>query len=138
MRRNLTTWILCLTLAIGELHTLPFFSDDPNKQENWALKAYKPMTQKWNMYYLEMQLIVPLLFLAFFFWKPTKVNRTTIRAFLYAGVIDTIMYFYDFKDPMYFGSFYVWLAGIWFLVYFWNSKGGILKHAFPKRQIHDE
>jgi hypothetical protein len=115
---------------------MPIFNDDPNKQENWGIRGYKPMTEKWNMYYLEMQLMVPVIFLAFYFWRPTKVNRTTVKAFIIAGLIDTFMYFYDFKDPMYFGSFYVWLLGIWFLVYYWKTERGILvKHLFPKRWI---
>lgn len=132
MRKNLTTWIILLTLIIGEIHTLPFFSDA--KAENWILRAYKPMTQTWNMIYLEWQIKVPLYFLAFKFWKSNKINLTTVTAMLFAGLIDTIMYFYDFKKPLYFGSFYVWLALIWVLVYYWRTDKGILvKTLFHQR-----
>jgi len=97
------------------------------------------MTQKWNMQGLEQQVIVILYFVAFLAWRPTKINRTTIRAFIYAGVIDTIMYFYDYKKPLFFGSVYVWLVGVWLLVYFWNTEKGIfIRHAFPKRYKYDK
>lgn len=128
MRNHATTWVLALTLILGELHTVPIFSDDPMKTENWILRSYKPMTESWNMYYLESQLIKPLYFLAFLLWKRNKVNITTIKAFLFAGVIDTGMYFYNFKDPLFFGSFYVWMAAIWFLVYHW----GLIRKQSPK------
>lgn len=132
IRSHLTTWIICLTLFLGEVHTFSCFSDDA--PENWILTAYKPMPQKWNVQYLFSQIKVPLYFLSFIVWRPTKINRTTIRAMLYAGIIDTIMYFYDFKNPMFFGSFYVWVISIWFLVYYWNTdKGKSIRHAFPKR-----
>ncbi len=132
MRKNLTTWLIILTLLIGELHTLPFFSDE--KVENWILRAFKPMTQVWNMTYLEWQIKAPLYFLAFRFWRPNKINRTTITAMLFAGIVDTIMYFYDFKKPMYYGSFYVWLALFWFLVYYWRTdRGVVVKTLLPKR-----
>lgn len=118
MKNNLTTWILVLTLLLGELHTLPIFSDI--KVENWIWKAYKPMTQNWNMAFLEAQIKIPLYFLSFILWKPTKVNKTTIRTFFYAGILDLIMYLYNYKNPLFFGSFYVWMAGIWLLVYYWQ------------------
>lgn len=135
----MTTWVLLLTLIIGELHALPIFSDDPMEAENWILRAYKPMTQSWNMYYLESQILKTLYFLAFLFWKPTKVNITTIRAFLYAGVLDTFMYFYNFKNPLFFGSFYVWMAIIWFMVYYWRTgKGMLVNHFLLQKHEKDE
>ncbi len=134
MRKNLFTWIMGLTLFVGEIHSLWFVTDDVNDKENWILRAYKPMTLSWNLKYLEGQILVPLYFIAFLFYRPTKVNRTTVRTFVYFGVIDTIMYFYDFKNPMFFGSVYAWILAIWFLVYYWKTDKGILvKHLLPKR-----
>lgn len=130
MRKNMTTWVLLATILFGELHTLPMFSDDPLKLENWIWKAYKPMTQSWNMAYLEMQIKIPLYFFSFLLWKPTKVNKTTIRTFFYAGCLDVFLYLYNFKDPLFFGSFYVWMAAIWILVYYWS----VLKEKVLKKR----
>lgn len=131
MRRNLFTWIMILTLVVGEIHS--FVSDSADSTENWIFRAYKPMTLSWNIKYLEGQILVPLYFIAFYFWKETKVNRTTIKTFVYFGIIDTIMYFYNFKNPLFFGSVYVWIAAIWFLVYYWKAGKGILvRRLLPK------
>jgi len=134
MRKNMTTWLILVSLFIGELHSMSYFPDDEKRAENWIIKEYKPMTPKWNMQFLEAQILVPLYFFAFICWRPTKVNRTTIRAMAYMGVVDTFLYFYNFKNPLFFGSFYVWLFAMWILVYYWRSeKGFLIKHLLPKR-----
>lgn len=92
------------------------------------------MTLSWNMYYLESQVIKVIYIVAFLFWRPTKVNITTLWTFVFSGILDTILYFYNFKDPVFFGSFYVWTALIWFLVYYWKTDRGVgAKTLFHKR-----
>ncbi len=132
MTRNAFTWIMVSTLIIGEVHSA--FPDTEASIQNWILRGYKPMTLSWNVAFLESQVIKVLYFVAFLFWKPTKVNFTTIRTFVIAGILDIVLYFYNFKDPLFFGSFYVWMAAIWFLVYNWKTdKGIVIKTLFPKR-----
>jgi hypothetical protein len=132
MKRNTFTWIMVGTLVLGELHSM--FPDTRESVQNWIFRGYKPMTLCWNLWYLESQVIRVLYFVAFLFWKPTKVNITTIRSFVLAGILDIALYFYNFKDPLFFGSFYVWMAAIWFLVYYWKTSKGIeIRQLFLKR-----
>lgn len=117
MRAYLTTFLLVLTLPIGELHML---WEGDTRAENWILTVDRTMLIKWNMKYVEAQVIVILYFAAWWLWKPNKVNWTTVIAFFWLAIIDTCMYFYDYKTGD-FGKVYYWFVGIWFLVYKWHS-----------------
>lgn len=128
MRDNLTTFILFLSLLVGETHSTPFFSDI--KTENWIIRKYKPVTQQWNMQMVESKIMVSIYFLSFLVYRPTKINDTTIITFIYGGLLDTAWYFWNFNDPLFYGSYYVYLMLIWLLVYYWNEG---VKQAIEKR-----
>lgn len=115
MRAYWATILLILTLPLGELHS---YFNRSTVVQNWIVNAYKPMPLPWNVKYAEGQFIIILYFLAWLYYKPNKLNRTTVIAFFWLAILDTVLYFYDFKTGN-FGRVYFWFAGFWLLSYNW-------------------
>lgn len=115
MRKYISSILLSLTLFIGEIHT--FWEKSFPKEQNWIIAKYVPMTVQWNIKYASMQLVVILYFLAFVLYVKNKVNRTTVLAFLILSILDTALYFYNFKTQS-FGSVYLWFAFFWIWMYY--------------------
>lgn len=114
MKRYLTTIILACTLFIGEFHTI--WNND-SRVQNWIWRYDAPMSLAWNVKLAANQLIIILYFIAWILYVPNKVNRTTIVAFLLLSIVDTFLYFYNYKTEE-FGKVYVWFAFFYALVYF--------------------
>lgn len=104
--------ILSLTIIIGELHK---FWHGGNELHNWIWRAYRPMTTDWNIKYAADQLIIILYFVAWLLYVPNKVNKRIVGAFLCLAIMDTIMYFYNYKTDE-FGKVYYWFAFFYFLM----------------------
>jgi hypothetical protein len=125
MRKYITSLLLICTLPIGELHH--YYSND--KIENWILCTYRPMAESWNVYFVSHELIIFMYFLAWYYWKPNIINRTTMKAFLLLSFVDILFYFYNYKLGGY-SSVYFWFTGFWLIAmyskvisnYLWQLK----------------
>lgn len=76
------------------------------------------MLIQWNVKFLSAQVTTIFYFLAWIFYINNKniVNNTTIKCFLVLAIIDTLVYFYNYK--MYgFASMYFLAIIIWLLIY---------------------
>lgn len=128
MREYVTTIILVMTLPIGEVHS--YFVNNTTVQ-NWIIAKEVPMLLHWNIKNVASQLSVIAYFVAWVLWRDNKVNKTTVKAFLWLAVMDTILYFYNYKTNG-FGSVYFWFAGFWLLSYYWVS---ITHWLWPKIKL---
>lgn len=118
MRRYASTFVLLLTLSIGEMHS--FWTGDTTTQ-NWILKTYRPMITAWNVKFVSIQACFILYFGAWLLYRENHVNRTTVKAFFWFAIFDTIVYFYNYKIRG-FGQAYYWFAAIWLLIYWIHGK----------------
>lgn len=116
MRKYLTTILLVLTLPIGEVHT--FWAKDDTIQ-NWIWKWEMPMLVHWNLKFAEQQINIIIYFVAWLLWQPNRINKTTIWAFFWLAIFDTLMYFYNYKTGG-FGKIYFWFVGFWLVAYYWQ------------------
>lgn len=107
------------TLPIGELHT--FWHDDRTVQ-NWILNRPTPMLIQWNVKYLSAEVITIIYFLAWYFYKPNKLNRATVAAFLLLAILDLFVYLYNFKTGL-FGGVYFWFLVFWMIAMY--GKGAV-------------
>lgn len=116
--RYATTWALMITIILGEVHT--FWERSKLVYENWVLFNYVPMSVQWNIKTAVDQLNFILYFVATFYYGryPNRVNMTTVRTFICFMIIDTGMYFYNYKTVNY-GYVYFLLALIWAAMYYW-------------------
>jgi hypothetical protein len=114
MRAYLTTIILSLTLVVGELHKI---WEHDTRIQNWIISEYYPMLIKWNMKYLEIQIVVIMYFLSWLVYTPNHVNKTTVQAFFCLAIMDTFLYFYNYKTHG-FGVVYYWYLGFWLLSFY--------------------
>jgi len=121
MKRYATSLILASTLIIGEIHT--FWERSSPVLHNWILARFVPMTIQWNTKLALEQLNFILYFVAFYLYgfTPNKINRTTVKAFIWFCVIDTAAYFYNWKTFSYY-YVYLFLVIIWLTMYFWNTN----------------
>ncbi len=119
LKRHLSMIILIATIPVGELHN--HFLDNTEIQ-NWTIKQYKDawMPVSWNVKLAEQQLILIMYFVAWILYYPNKANKTTVWAFLFLAILDTVMYFWNYKSSKY-GSVYLWLLGFWLIVFFWKQ-----------------
>lgn len=118
MRKYATSFILLAALTVGELHSL--WANDTRVQ-NWILTEYRPMVMAWNVTFAGMQLTIILYFVAWLLYRSNKVNRTTVLAFFWFAIFDTIVYFYNYKIRD-FGQMYYWFAAFWVISYYWKNN----------------
>jgi hypothetical protein len=123
MKPYLTTILLILTLPLGELHT--FWSTD-TEVHNWIWKVERPMTIGWNIKFAVAQVNLILYFLAWLLYVANRVNKTTVIAFLFLAILDTVFYFYDYKTGDY-GKLYFWFIGFWLIVFYWTRGAARIK-----------
>ena len=144
MRKYLTTILLVATIPLGELHT--FWHND-RTVENWIYAHPTPMLIQWNVKFLTNEITPIFYFLAWYFYKPNKINKTTVISFLWLAVFNLFLYFYDFKTGSKFGSVYLWFIGFWLLTagikeianYLWDwirSVWSSVRDLFRKRKSH--
>lgn len=130
MRKYLTTILLAATFFISEIHT--FWESTSLTTQNWILRGYAPMTLQWNIKYAAMQANFIIWFVAWLLYVPNRVNKTMVVTMLVWAIVDTIMYFYNFKNYQY-GPVYLWLAAIFIASFFWDKwTGFIWKNLHPK------
>jgi len=77
------------------------------------------MTTAWNLKYAGLQVVVIMYFVAWLLYKPSKFNRIMVRAFFLLAILDTVLYFWDFKLHDY-GSVYYWFAAFVGISYCWQ------------------
>ena len=120
MRKYLTTMILGLTLLIGEIHV--FWERASTRPVNWIWNNPVPMSLQWNIKYVCLQLNYTLYFLSMLTYcgYDNRINRTTVVAFVLFSLVDTLMYFYNYKTFGY-SITYLTLLIIWILVYLWQT-----------------
>lgn len=119
MKKYITTYLLALTLPLGELHTC-WEKSEPVEQ-NWIWKVSRPMSTQWNVKYAVDQILPIFYILAALFYTKNRVNKTTVLSFIFLISVDTLMYFYNFKTYGY-GWTYFSVALFWVIVYFWRSQ----------------
>lgn len=119
MKKYLTSMLLWLTIPIGEIHT--FWERSKADYQNWIVFRYVPMTLQQNFKFVFEELNFVLYFVAFFLYgkTPNKINKTTVKTFIWFCVIDMGMYFANWKTWGY-GYVYVILPFIWVVMYYWN------------------
>lgn len=117
MKRYLTTLILWATLLLGELHT---FWENSTKKENWILTRYVLMPIQWNVKLVTDEAVYIIIFAAMWFYRKNRVNDTTVLTFILFSIIDTGMYFYNYKTYG-FGIVYVLFLVLWVVIY--NTYG---------------
>lgn len=128
--RYLTTWILFLTIVLGEVHT--FWERQEPEVENWIIARYVPMIIQLNVKIAIDQVNFILYFIAAYFYGryPNRINTITIKTFIWFMVIDMGMHFYNYKTYNY-GYVYFLLALIWLTLYKWETvKRAIRKLKF--------
>jgi hypothetical protein len=115
-----TTFILMLTVLVGELHT--FWENGSTEVVNWIWSENVPMTVQWNIKYLTNQVNMTLYFVALFLFAyyPNRVNFATVSAFILFSLVDTLMYLYNFKRYEYGLSYFILLI-LWILAYLWKT-----------------
>lgn len=130
MRKYLTTILLASTFFISEVHT--YWEKKPVVYENWIIRNYKPMPVQWNVKYASMQAIYIIWFLAWILYVPNRINRVMVVTVFIWAILDTILYFYNFKNYEY-GPVYLWVGAIFILTLYWNKwTGWIWKTLHPK------
>lgn len=111
-----------LALIVGELHC--YFPDGPETY-NLVWRKYVPMTANWNAWFIGINVQWMLLIIAIGCWSKNKHNLITLRVFTYFGLIDFILYFYNWKTYEY-GKVYIWMAAAWLLMYYKKKITGYL------------
>lgn len=122
MRKYLATILLILTLPIGELHT--FWHND-RTVENWIINRPTPMLIQWNVKYLCDEIIPIFYFLAWYSYRPNRVNKATVSAFLLLAVLDLELYVNNFKTGR-FGNVYLWFLAFWIAAMFWKGSANYI------------
>lgn len=133
MKRYLPTILLALTLASGEIHT--FWSKSAlYETTNWIWKRPTPMALDWNIKYAVLQFNYIIWFVAMFLYGkyPNRINKTTVIAFICFAILDTIMYFYNYKVYKYGGAYWLFLA-LWVFTYFWRGKSKVSLPDNPEK-----
>ncbi len=127
MRKYASSIILSLSLFLGEIHT--FWEKSAVKVENWIIARHVPMTVQWNIKYAVQEFVIIFYFLAFALYVRNKVNRTTVLAFLMLAVLDTLVYFYNFKTYG-FGGIYIWFVIFWIWMYYGKAAANWIYFKF--------
>lgn len=105
--------LIWISLLVGEAHTLLEYTTE---KTNWILNDYVPMTIQWNMKYGAGEFQNIIVALAVVFYKDTKFNRTTAKAFVFYYILDLLFYFYNYKRDGY-GWTYTLTLIAWILIY---------------------
>lgn len=125
MKKYSPTIILAITLLIGEIHT--FWEKGVQRYENWIIQKYEPMTVQWNVKMVGDEVSVILYFIAMWlcFKYPNHTNKVTVAIFIGLAVVDTGLYFLNFKTVNY-HYVYFCMALVWILAH----RKTIKRHLF--------
>jgi hypothetical protein len=114
-KKYITSILLYLSLLIGEVHTL--FENTGNSLINWIWFRSVPMTLQYNVKYATNQLWYIFVFVAMLYYTPNRINKTTVRAFVFYSVIDTLFYFINYKT---FEYSIVYFLVLWYWIIDYN------------------
>lgn len=116
MRKYATTYLLGFTFPIGEIHT--FWERASQEPVSWILTKYTPMPIQWNVKYVGDQVNFILIAVAMHLYgkTPNGVNKASVLAYICYAVIDTLMYFYDYKTFNYYIVYFI-IAVIWLILW---------------------
>jgi hypothetical protein len=114
VRKYLTTLFIALSFLVSEAHT---FWHNTRDVQNWIICRYVPMELHWNIKYAGDQVVWILIAAALLTYIPNRVNKTSARIFLIWTIIDTLLYFINYKQGPY-GLAYFGLAGLWLVLYY--------------------
>jgi hypothetical protein len=118
IKQYYTTLIIWFSLLVNELHTL---WEGSAAKSNWIWKANVVMPDQWNVKYATDELWFILMALAILFYKPNRINKASVLAFLFFCVADMFMYFYNYKQAGY-EAIYTFLLIAWITIYNYNGK----------------
>jgi hypothetical protein len=122
--RYLPTILLVTALAVGEVHA--WFDRYDRPDVNWIYAREVPMWLSWNIKYAEGQLQWMLVALAGYFTgrRFNNVNRAAWLMFTTYTILDTILYFYNYKGSGY-SVVYLLCAMVFLTAIFFrrNEKG---------------
>jgi len=114
MRKYLTSILLWFSLLLSELHT--FWENASKEKVNWIIGKFRPMTIQWNIKMVTDQLWYILIFVAMLYYERNRINKTTVLTFICFSVIDTAMYFINYKTYQYSIVYFI-LVILWILFY---------------------
>ena len=97
--RNISSYIIAATIAIGEIHT--FWERSSHKPVSWILKRDVPLTIQWNIKNITDMVNWILIVVAMMLYRPTRENRITAWFYLVFCLLDMVMYFYNYKTYNY-------------------------------------
>lgn len=126
MKKYLTTILLAFTLPLGEIHT---FWERNTTVQNWIIARNVPMLIHWNVKLFTDQLLFIIIFVAAYFYDRNRINKATIQTFICFSILDSILYFYNYKTYGY-GYVYILLPFIWITFYKWEQCNNL--HRFGK------
>lgn len=112
--RYITSILLYASLLLGEVHTL--FENASTKPVNWILFREVPMSLQWNVKMVTDQLWFIFILVAMWFYRPNRINNTTVITFIGYAIIDFAMYFINYKTYEY-GIVYTGLLIAWIIIY---------------------
>lgn len=115
MKSSIFIW---LSFLAGELHTI---WENSMAQANWIINQKVMMPIQWNIKYAGEEVQGILIALAILFYKDTKFNRTTAKAFVFYYILDLLFYFYNYKRDGY-GWTYTLTLIAWILIYNYGTR----------------
>lgn len=89
------------------------------------------MTVAWNVRFAANQVQLILYPLAALLWRHNRVNKSTARCFYVLAIMDTIMYFWNYKTTDY-GYIYFWYVGFFLIIHFGKNIAAWLWSRLPK------
>lgn len=99
MRRYLSGLFIALIVFVAEIPA--WIPHDPSIQENWILYDYVPMSFAWNIRFVVSQLQFIFAAAALLVFTPSRFNTAAAFMFFCYCVLDSIMYFYNYKREHY-------------------------------------
>lgn len=118
MRKYATTFILALSILIGEVHTFWEGRSQEPIDLIWVRDVYMPI--QWYIKLIGLQVNYTLYFLALYLYGENRINRASAVAFILFSLVDTLMFFYNYKTYGY-GSAYFILLILWISAYLWQT-----------------
>lgn len=99
MRKWLPAVLIAACIIVAEIPA--FIPCDPDYLVSWNYKGYVPMSVAWNLKYLAGQLQFIFVAAALMLYTHSRVNKSAAVMFFVYCVLDTIMYFYNYKQEHY-------------------------------------
>jgi hypothetical protein len=120
VRKYATTIVLFFSLLIGEIHTFWEKRSQEPIDLIWASDIF--MSRQWYAKLIGLQINYTLYFFALYLYGgySNRVNRSSAVAFILFSLVDTLMFFYNYKTYGY-GLAYFILLILWISAYLWQT-----------------